>query len=187
MLTLKPSISETNGFSFAHFWKPLWMNSLGEKIGGVISKADTASRYSMEMLIEIPTEAGAGFVARGANGMATTAAGQVSTAHSSNAHLPRLILLTQGGDIILTRGWESHGLMDTEQTTLRRPRDRLNGVLPVHSKNSFLPLTTAAAATDLIICGTNMSASITSLLPHCTAHEGEREGGNAAVHKQGGG
>ena len=113
MLTLKPSISETNGFSFAHFWKPLWMNSLGEKIGGVISKADTASRYSMEMLIEIPTEAGA--AARGdaslaeSQGMATTAAGQMSTAHSSNAHLPRLILLTQGGDIILTRGWESHG------------------------------------------------------------------------------
>ena len=127
MLTLKPSISETNGFSFAHFWKPLWMNSLGEKIGGVISKADTASRYSMEMLIEIPTEAGAGAVARGAaslaesQGMATTAAGQMSTAHSSNAHLPRLILLTQGGDIILTRGWESHGHGANYFATAPRP------------------------------------------------------------------
>ena len=125
MLTLKPSISETNGFSFAHFWKPLWMNSLGEKIGGVIFKADTASRYSMEMLIEIPTEAGA--VARGAaslaesQGMATTAAGQMSTAHSSNAHLPRLILLTQGGDIILTRGWESHGHGANYFATAPRP------------------------------------------------------------------
>ena len=119
MLTLKPSISETNGFSFAHFWKPLWMNSLGEKIGGVISKADTASRYSMEMLIEIPTEAGA--ATRGANGMATTAAGQMSTAHSSNAHLPRLILLTQGGDIILTRGWESQGHGANYFATAPRP------------------------------------------------------------------
>ena len=125
MLTLKPSISETNGFSFAHFWKPLWMNSLGEKIGGVIFKADTASRYSMEMLIEIPTEAGA--AARGAaslaesQGMATTAAGQMSTAHSSNAHLPRLILLTQGGDIILTRGWESHGHGANYFATAPRP------------------------------------------------------------------
>ena len=111
MLTLKPSISETNGFSFAHFWKPLWMNSLGEKIGGVISKADTASRYSMEMLIEIPTEAGA--AARGAaslaesQGMATTAAGQTST------HIPQmrtflaLSFSHRGGDIVLTRGWES--------------------------------------------------------------------------------
>ena len=71
----------------------------------------------MEMLIEIPTEAGteAGAAARGAaslaesQGMATTAAGQMSAAHSSNAHLLRLILLTQGSDIVLTRGWEYHG------------------------------------------------------------------------------
>ena len=95
------------------------------KFGGVIFKADTASRYSMEMLIEIPTEAGA--AARGAaslaesQGMATTAAGQMSTAHSSNAHLPRLILLTQGGDIILTRGWESHGHGANYFATAPRP------------------------------------------------------------------
>ena len=93
------------------------------KIGGVIFKADTASRYSMEMLIEIPTDA----AARGAaslaesQGMATTAAGQMSTAHSSNAHLPRLILLTQGGDIILTRGWESHGHGANYFATAPRP------------------------------------------------------------------
>ena len=113
MLTLNPSISETNGFSFAQFWKPPRMNSLGKKIEGVIFKGNTARRYSMEMLIEIPTEAGA--AARGATflaqsqGMATTAAGQMSAAHSSNAHLLRVILLTQGSDIVLTRGWEYHG------------------------------------------------------------------------------
>ena len=99
------------------------MNSLGKKIGGVIFKADTAKRYSMEMLIEIPTDA----AARGAaslaesHGMATAAAGQMSTAHSSNAHLFRPILLTQGGNIILTRGCESRGLGAIYFATASRP------------------------------------------------------------------